>query len=99
MTAPTPEADFLLGLAEECNPPQGHPVNDSATMEFVTAGGWTVVFFYDAGDLDYIEKFISPEGDEVDFWAWPEDHAGREAMIAWRGVGDLNRLRQEGKIP
>jgi hypothetical protein len=37
--------------------------------------GWTVVFFYDSGELDYTEEAIAPDGRQCEDWygsEWPE---------------------------
>jgi hypothetical protein len=87
----------LLELAESVNPPDEQP-NDSSDWcgdkEFVTDKGWKVIIFYDCGELDYISHFITPDGEELDFWEWDEHHPWRANLINWREVGDLQRLRE-----
>lgn len=86
---------FLLEIAESANPPDAPPTpeDDFCEVTFPARGGWQVVIFYDGGDLDYIDHFITPEGVKLEPWdrelgeQWPP-------INNWRGVGDLARLRE-----
>jgi hypothetical protein len=81
----------LMALAESVNPPNDHP-DYYTDVEFEAREGWKVSIFYDVGELDYIAHFVTPDGEVLDFWEWPEGR-DRDLLIAWRGVGDLARLR------
>lgn len=94
---------FLLEIAESANPPEILPSGPEwGDVPMDASDGWKVVFFYD-GELDYIDHFISPNGERLDVWL-DDDHPEREKCDAawggqwppimnWRGVGDLARLR------
>lgn len=85
----------LLEIAESTNAPEEQPSDSDnwcADVSFDAKDGWKVIIFYDCGDLDYISHFISPTGEVIDFWEWPESEE-RELLTAWRGIGDLERLR------
>jgi hypothetical protein len=85
----------LLALAEEICPPDNLPEGSPdwwSDVVFKTATGWTVVIFYDGDELDYIDHFTTPDGQEIDFWDWPEEDEWKKYLINWRGVGDLERL-------
>jgi len=84
-----------LEIAEKANPPEILPSDSPywcSDMPIKTEEGWTVYFFYDCEELDYISHFVKPDGTEIDFWDWEESEA-KEILICWRGVGDLDRLR------
>lgn len=57
--------------------------------------GWQVCFFIDCGDLDYIDHFITPDGEMLQVWPgeayqseqWPP-------VMNWRGPEDTERFRQ-----
>ena len=86
----------LLEIAESVNPPNEQPEgsdNWCTDAEFVAENGWKVFIFYDCGELDYIAHFITPDGEEIDFWEWAEEHPWKSFLINWRGVGDLQRLK------
>lgn len=84
----------LLELAEAASPP-ATPDDDywCANATFDAPGGWKVVIFYDCGDLDYIDSFVTPDGVEIDFWKWDVRHPDRRTLMGWGGVGDIERLR------
>jgi hypothetical protein len=86
--ASAPDADTLLAIARSAQPPPFLENNDSDTIELPARDGWRVRFFYDVGDFDYIEEFVSPRGDIIDFWDWPEETPGREKLIGcgWRRI-------------
>lgn len=74
-------ADFLLGLLERVEIPASH--SESADVTIDCRDGWKVVIFYDCGDLDYIDSFISPDGERIEWW-WDA-----ETLFS----GDGSRLR------
>lgn len=84
--------------AESTNPPETVP-NEGSDLTLTTPSGWQVSYFYDVGELDYIDEIRSPEGLVVDFWEWPMGAPGAGFLRAWIRVGDLARLRafREGK--
>ena len=90
----TPEVHFLLDLAESVSPPDEMP-NEFGDVEFEARDGWKVSIFYDCCELDYIAHFTRPDDTVIDFWDWPYGTPGRGLLIAWRGVGDYDRLRRE----
>ncbi|TAW65421.1 hypothetical protein ELI15_14095 [Rhizobium ruizarguesonis] len=77
-------ADFLLDIADSVDCPRYDNALDFGNTPFAAKDGWTVVIFYDCGDLDYIAHIITPDGQEIDFWEWPESQ-DRDRLIAWRG--------------
>lgn len=77
-------AEFLLSLLEGVGIPDGIDAGDGGTREFDLADGWKVSIFYDCGDLDYIDHFVSPSGKVVDFWNWPSC-PDRTMLIRWCG--------------
>jgi hypothetical protein len=72
-------------------------------VAFPAKDGWVVTFFYDSEDLDYIHSITTPEGQELDFWTWPEHNPLKNALINWRSPDDTQRLieaiKQELKTP
>lgn len=85
----------LLELVEIARPPNNQPsdsVNWCADVLFDSSGGWKVSVFYDCGEIDSIDMFITPDGQKVDFWEWDDEHPWKNWLIAWRCVGDLHRL-------
>lgn len=85
----------LLQIAEQAKPPSVMPVDSAGwcgDVEFIAEKGWRVVIFYDCGEIDYIAHFVTPSGELVDFWHWPESHPWKGNLMAWRDVGDLDRL-------
>jgi len=93
---------LLLEIAESANPPEVLPTGpDYLDVEMEAKDGWKVTFFYD-GELDYIDHFVTPDGQRLDVWL-NDDHPFREnaawengwpPIMNWRGVGDLARLRE-----
>jgi hypothetical protein len=85
----------LLEIAEKINPPE-EQTSDSPNwctdVSFDGEGGWKVFIFYDCGEIDYIAYFVTPCGENIDFWEWDDEHPWRNYLMNWRGVGDLDRL-------
>ena len=81
---PVESASFLLSLLEGVDIPDGIDQGDCGTREFDLTHGWKVSIFYDCGDLDYIDHFISPSVKIVDFWDWPSS-PDKTILIRWRG--------------
>lgn len=67
-------AERLLSMADAANVPDDHPNPDwwPSEVEFELSDGWKMAVFYDVGDLDYIEHFVAPDGQIIDFWDWPD---------------------------
>lgn len=88
------DARMLMAIAESANPPKEHPqAGKGGDLELMAQNGWSVVFHYDDdGSIYYIEKFVNPEGAVIEFWEWPDETPGREALIAWRSPGDMAKL-------
>jgi hypothetical protein len=57
-----------------------------------TEDGWEVSYFYDVGELDYIDRLRSPEGIEFCPWDWPMGAPGGSMLRAWGSVGCRARL-------
>lgn len=76
-------AEFLLSLLDGVDIPDGIEPGEWDTKEFDLANGWKVSIFYDCGDLDYINYFVTPNGKILDFWHWP-DSPDRAMLISWR---------------
>lgn len=76
-------ADFLIDLANSTAFPD---VSDDGApwKTYPSKDGWQVCYFYDADYIDYIQHFIAPNGDVIDFWEWP-DSPERDQLIAWCG--------------
>lgn len=87
-------ADFLLDIANTADCPRINREHDFGDQPFPAKDGWTVVIFYDAGDLDYIAHFLTPDGEEIDFWKWPESE-DRDRLIAWRGRPTPEEIEQQ----
>lgn len=87
----------LLEIAEAAAPPDTQPADSSnwcGNVLFYGSRGWEVIVFYDCGELDYIDHFVTPEGATLDVWPDVGDQSEWQQIVsAWRGVGDLARLR------
>lgn len=80
--------DALFSIAESANPP-AHAPDACGDVELPAKDGWKVMFHYDChGDLRYISHFVTPSGQEIDFWEWNDAVPGRDRLIAWCGAGD-----------
>lgn len=89
---------FLMDIAESAAPPQN--VDSTCPYwcgeeEFQARDGWKVTFFYDCGELDYIDHFVTPDGQVLEVW---EDLTGDQdqwpPLLNWSEVGDADRLRK-----
>jgi hypothetical protein len=62
---------------------------------FYAKESWCVVFFYDCGELDYIDHFVRPDGAILD--VWPDggvDQSECQGIVgSWRSCGDLARMK------
>ena len=77
-------ASFLLSLLEGISIPNAIDPGEFCDVEIAVRDGWKVDVFYDCGELDYINHFISPLGEVIDFWLWPESE-DRSLLINWCG--------------
>ena len=77
-------ASFLLSMLEGVDIPNEIGPGEFCDIEIAARDGWKVDVFYDCGELDYINHFISPKGEVVDFWDWPESE-DKSLLINWRG--------------
>ena len=91
--------DFLLDLANRAGIPQIEPEGDhlerdkcnilfpvTAKREYVDGVEeevWKVAVFYDGGEFDYIESFITPEGKEIDWFDFPWHSEEYRAFGGW----------------
>lgn len=87
---------FLLDIASSANPPNVQPYNSGVWCGEVVLNardGWKVCFFYDAGQLDYIDYFITPEGEKLN--VWPDHYISEQwpPVMNWSGVSDTERFR------
>ena len=87
----------LLRIAESAKPPETQPDDSDdwcGEVEMPAKDGWKVVFFYDCGELDYIDHFITPDGTRLEVWPGGEYQSEQlPPVMIWRSVGDLERLR------
>lgn len=84
--------NFLIQVAHSANPPD--VCEDLfGEIEMQAQDGWRVCFFYDMGELDYIDYFINPKGERLD--VWHDDYQSEQSppIMAWRGCSDTLRLR------
>lgn len=86
-----PDAWTLLAIVESTNPPDCIP-NEGSDLTLTTSEGWQVSYFYDIGELDYIDEIRSPDGLVIDPWEWPMGAPGGSTLMAWRGVGHRSWL-------
>jgi hypothetical protein len=91
----------LLKIAESTNAPDEYPQDSPywcGDKIFNAMDGWKVEIFYDCGELDCINYFINPEGEEINFWDWPDGddfyNSDKNTLMCWRRIGDLERLQK-----
>lgn len=82
----------LLKIADSTDAPD-HSDRFSGPTEFAAIDGWTVYLHYRGnGDLNYIDRFVDPDGADLDFWDGPSLLAeDSDALIAWNGVRTRKR--------
>jgi len=73
-------SDTLIGLINV--PIPGTSESQDSRVEYKIKDGWKVSVFYDVGVFDYLEHFINPDGEIVDFWEWP-DSEDKQQLIDW----------------
>lgn len=86
-----PDVWTLLDIVESANPPD-HLEDEYTEVTLAARDGWSVTFFYDCGELDYIETIITPDNLAVGPWEWPAGAPGRQMLMDWGGVGCRARL-------
>jgi len=85
----------LLEIAESANPPNAN-FEWYGDVKLPAKDGWKVTFYYDCGELDYIDSFVTPDGVTLNVFG-PDVVVGLEwpPLMIWREVGDLKRLLKE----
>ncbi len=92
------DARELLDIAHSTGAPHPHPKIDFGEVTFPAREGWQVVIFYDLFDLDYIDRFIAPDGAVIELWNNPAATPHLDPLRAWRGLDDTARLRPDAPI-
>lgn len=89
----------LLQIAHAAAPPDNIGEGEFADLTFDSMDRWQVAIFYDCGELDYIDHFISPTGEKIDLWGDKVDPRVDDSgdgcfgtLHNWRGCGDTERL-------
>ncbi|MGE8128485.1 hypothetical protein ACQKQD_16040 [Methylobacterium sp. NPDC080182] len=86
-----PDVWTLLDIVESANPPD-YLEDEYSNVTFGARDGWSVTFFYDCGELDYIDNIITPDNLVIEPWEWPAGAPGRQVLMNWRSVGCQARL-------
>ncbi|MES2685504.1 MAG: hypothetical protein V4706_01715 [Pseudomonadota bacterium] len=87
---------FLLEIASSAAPPNTQPSDSTNWCGDVTLpgrAGWKVCFFYDCGDLDYIDHFVTPDGEKLEVFVEGYDSEQWPPVMLWGGISDTERLR------
>lgn len=87
-----PDVWTLLDIVESANPPENTVEDSPSHRTFAAREGWSVTFFYDVGELDYIDNIISPDNLVIEPWEWPYGAPGRNTLMGWGSVGCRARL-------
>lgn len=90
----------LIRIAHAANPVENQGDNWVFDVVLPSTDGWHVGFFYDCGELDYIDHFVSPEGDRIEVWEGDPRFEFPDApnefpfhpLRCWRGCNDTERL-------
>lgn len=88
---------FLMEIAESAAPPDSQPSDSDDWCGEVTLpakDGWKVCVFYDCGDLDYIDHFVTPDGVKLKVFGVGYKGGHWPPVMLWRGVSDTNRLKE-----
>lgn len=85
-----PDVWILLDIVESTNAPEYQDAYCNLTMP--ARDGWSVTFFYDVGELDYIDHIITPDNLVISPWDWPYGAPGGNTLRAWGSVGCRARL-------
>lgn len=86
-----PDVWTLLDIVESANPPD-YMDDEYSDVPLPARDGWQVSFFYDVGELDYIDRITSPDGVVCSPWDWPYGAPGGNTLRAWGSVGSRARL-------
>lgn len=100
MTVNIEKIAALIRIAHSANPPDCCEPGECGNLTFPAMDGWQVVFFYDVGDLDHIDHFITPSGETIGLWGddIPAELDDREedqcfgTLHCWRDHEDTDRL-------
>jgi len=81
----------LLDIAHSASPPDENP-DWWGEVTLPARDGWQACFFYDCGELDYIDHFISPDGQRL--YVFPDGYQSDQSppVMLWRGCSDTQRL-------
>lgn len=82
----------LVEIANSANPPDDNP-DWYGEVTLPARGGWQVCFFYDCGELDYIDHFITPAGLPLSVWVDGYSSEQWPPVMNWRGTRDTERFR------
>lgn len=85
-----PDVWTLLDISESANPSEYSDNDPDLTLP--ARDGWSVSFFYDCGELDYIDHITTPDGLSTCPWDWPAGAPGQQDLMNWRSMGDRARL-------
>lgn len=88
---------FLMEIAHSAAPPDNQPGDSPSWCSEVlmpARDGWQVCFFYDCGELDYIDHFITPAGERLDVWPDVYESEQSPPVMNWRGTMDTERLSE-----
>lgn len=85
----------LMEIARSAMPPDEQPRDSDhwcGDVVMPARDGWQVCVFYDCGELDYIDHFITPEGVKLE--VWPREYQSDQLppVMCWRGCSDTARL-------
>lgn len=76
------DVDMLLDIADSTNAPDVNGEWYCGEM-FDAKDGWKVSIFYDCGELDYIEYFVAPDGEVIDFWKLPDTYLPDDELLTF----------------
>jgi hypothetical protein len=83
---------FLIEIAESTGAQEFDKKYFHENVTLNAKDGWKCVIFYDGDMLDYIDSFITPDGEIINFWEWDEC-IEKSILMGWSGVGDIERLK------
>lgn len=77
-------------VVEAVSPGAANPRDRFGDVEFI-ADGWSIVIFFDCGDLDYVDRATSPEGRTVQFEAmWGSQSEPITFGLGWDELAALD---------
>lgn len=71
----------------------GAAAGAGAVTTSLARDGWRVCFFYDCGDLDYIDHFVTPDGEKLEVFADGYQSEQWPPVMCWGGNADTERFR------